>query len=71
MNEYENCRIVDIKRGTGNRSHYIYAALVNEKGELLISATLDYIVDALAIRLPGGLTTDNLYPINPVTTGEE
>lgn len=52
MNEYKNCRIINIKRGSGSRSCYIYATLVNEKDEILISATLDYIIDALAERLP-------------------
>lgn len=52
MNEYTNCRITNIKRGKGERSCYIYATLVNEKGEILISATLDYIVDTLTERLP-------------------
>lgn len=51
-NEYTNSRIVDIHRGTGRRSHIIYAVLRSENGELLISATLEYIVKALAERLP-------------------
>jgi hypothetical protein len=52
MSNYKNCRIVDIRRGSGERSHLIYAQLVNDKDELLISATLDYIVEALAERIP-------------------
>ncbi len=49
---YEKCRITNIKRGTGNRSRFIYAHLEDENGVLLICATLDYIVSALADRLP-------------------
>lgn len=50
--EYEGCKIIDIQRGKGSRSCYTYAKLVNKDGELLIAATLDYIVEALAVRLP-------------------
>jgi hypothetical protein len=48
--DYKNCRIVDIRRNkrTGN----IHARLESEKGELLISATLEYIMDALYERIP-------------------
>lgn len=52
MSDYKNCRIVNIRRGSGKRSHLIYAELVNDKDELLIGATLDYIVKALAERIP-------------------
>ena len=52
MGDYNNCKIVNINRGKGNRSIYIYAELRNEKDELLISATLDYIVKVLTERLP-------------------
>lgn len=52
MSDYKNCRIIDIRRGSGKRSHLIYAQLVNDKDELLISATLDYVVEALAERIP-------------------
>jgi hypothetical protein len=45
--------ITDIKRGDGNRSELLYGVLRDaETGELMISATLDYIVDALKDRLP-------------------
>jgi hypothetical protein len=50
--EYEGCKIIDIQRGKGERSCYTYAKLVNKDGKVLIGATLDYIVEALAARLP-------------------
>ena len=45
-----NLRIINIRRNkrTGN----IHATLVNENGELLISATLEYIQTALYERMP-------------------
>ena len=48
--DYKNCRIVNIWRNkrTGN----IHACLESEKGELLISATLEYILKALNERIP-------------------
>lgn len=41
------CRIVNIKRGTGARHRYVYAQLRDINGELLISATLEYITEQL------------------------
>ena len=38
MSDYKNRRIIDIRRGSGKRSH--------------LSATLDYIVEPLAERIP-------------------
>jgi hypothetical protein len=43
----KGCTITDIRRGRAGRSDWIYAKLVRPDGELLISATLDYILDAL------------------------
>lgn len=51
-NEYEGCKIVDIKRGKGSRSHTLYAKVVDKDGGLLIAATLDYIMKVLPGRLP-------------------
>jgi hypothetical protein len=51
-NEYIGCKIVNIRRGKGNRNHIIYANLVNAKGETMISADLNYIRDALYVRIP-------------------
>ena len=42
------CKIVDIRRGTGNRSCYIYCRLIDDKGELLINGSLDYVCKELA-----------------------
>lgn len=39
--------IKNIRRGRGNRSHIMYASLYSDSGELLISATLDYICGRL------------------------
>jgi hypothetical protein len=52
MSDYSDVWITDIRRGKGSRSHIIYARLVNGKGETLISATLDFIVEALKHRMP-------------------
>jgi hypothetical protein len=54
MNQYVGATIVNIRRrrGGGERSRYVYAELRSVTGELLISATLDYIVAALQERLP-------------------
>ena len=40
------CVIKDIRPGKGKRINYVYASLYGPDGELLISATLDYINDA-------------------------
>ena len=37
------CKIINIEPGTGNRETLVYATLIGPDGELLISATLDYI----------------------------
>lgn len=51
--EYRGCKIVDIMYGkTEGRKHILYASLVNAGGEIMISATLDYIVANLPERLP-------------------
>lgn len=54
MPEYKNCIIKNIHRGKkeDGRDIYIYASLYSESGQLLISATLDYIVEMLENRLP-------------------
>jgi hypothetical protein len=52
--DYSKCRIVNIRRGekSKGRDIWIYAHLVDEKGNIVICATLDYIVKALDERLP-------------------
>jgi hypothetical protein len=59
--------IRDIKVGRGARSKYTYARLYNSNGELIISATLDYIILALGDnnRFPTG--TRVVY-VNAVTS---
>ena len=53
MNEYEGCKIINIRRGkTGSRKRTIYATLVDKNDKVLIGATLSYIVKALPLRLP-------------------
>ena len=37
------CTIRDIRPGTGSRAHIVYAHLYGPDGEMLISATLEYI----------------------------
>lgn len=49
MSEYKDCRIVNIGR---SRTGSIHATLVDKDNQILISATLDYIVEALNERLP-------------------
>lgn len=48
--DYEKPRIIDIRRNkrTGN----LHGVLVSENGDLLICATLEYIAQALAERMP-------------------
>jgi hypothetical protein len=41
------CKIVNIRPGAGARAAFVYAHLVDEKNNLLMSATLEYINDAL------------------------
>jgi len=52
--DYEGCTIVNIHRGTkaSKRDDIIYAQLRDKNGALLISASLEYILEALKIRLP-------------------
>jgi len=52
MKMYENCQIVNIRRGKGRRENIIYAQLRSADGELLMSATLDHIVSSLKLNLP-------------------
>ena len=49
--EYDGCQIVNIRRGKGPRADIIYAQVVDKNGNLLISATLDYITAALKQRV--------------------
>lgn len=48
MDEYKDCKIVNIRRG----NNQIIAELRDKDGKILVSATLDYIVDVLNNRLP-------------------
>lgn len=50
--DYTKCKIVNIHRGKGKRSEFIYAQVVDEDGEIVIYATLDYIVECFESRLP-------------------
>lgn len=58
--QYVDCTIKNIRRGkviprrpsTRGRDEIIYADLYSKDGELLISATLDYITEALKVRVP-------------------
>jgi hypothetical protein len=46
-----NCYLTKVHHGTGNRSVYIYAELRDIKtDQLMISATLDYILQAVKER---------------------
>lgn len=45
--QYRNARIVNIRRGRGSRSCYIYAEIQKENGEVLVSALLDYCTDRM------------------------
>jgi hypothetical protein len=53
ITDYSKCTIVNIHRGkaSDNRSHIIYANLIDDKGQLVISATLDYIIDTIKLKL--------------------
>ncbi len=55
MPDYSNVKICDIHRGKASeiRGDLVYATLRDaDTGELLVSATLDYIVEILKERLP-------------------
>jgi hypothetical protein len=39
------CKIADIQQGKDNRSHITYAKLYDSQNNLLIAATLDYIIE--------------------------
>jgi len=41
------CIIKNIERGKDEREQFVYAQLVTADGELIISATLDYITDQI------------------------
>lgn len=52
QNIYEGATIQDIRYGyERDRGDILYAILVDKDGELLISATLDYIVGTLKVHL--------------------
>jgi len=40
-------KIQNIHQGTGNRSHIIYAQIVNQHGEVIASADIDYICERI------------------------
>lgn len=50
MNEYSNSVIKNIRRFPG-KGDTLYACLYSENGDLLISATLDYIIEVLKERM--------------------
>ena len=51
MSEQTKYKIVNIRRGTGYNSQYLYAQLVNATtGEVVIAATLNYIQEKIAER---------------------
>lgn len=55
-NEYDTAVIKNVHRGkkSQNREHVVYAELYSEEDELLISATIEYIVEALLERKTKG-----------------
>ena len=48
------CTIRDIRPGTGGREQWVYASLYGPEGELLISATLEYINEQFVGARIGG-----------------
>ena len=52
--DYSKCRIVNIRLGPKSKGRviWVYAELRDEKDQLVICASLDYIVKALEERLP-------------------
>lgn len=50
--------IRNIRNGTGSRSNIVYAALYGPDDELLIAATLDYIVKQIEIAGVMGESTE-------------
>ena len=53
-NPYVGCSIVKIHRNMQIGGNVLYARVVSASGELLISAELDYCVQAIKERLPKG-----------------
>ncbi len=50
--DYEGASIVNIRRGKGARSKYIYAQIRDKNGVVRVQADLDYCVAAMKERLP-------------------
>lgn len=50
MSDYKNCVIKNIRKFPG-KGDTLYACLYSIEGDLIISATLDYIVQALKERV--------------------
>lgn len=65
-NPYIDSQIVNIRPGKGARSHILYGELKSKTGELLIGATLVYIVEELRKRTVGSPSfkhkNENLTP---------
>ncbi len=49
--DYSKVKIIDIRRGTGERNIYWYAQVIDENNELVINATLDYCLKTVMERL--------------------
>jgi len=49
--DYSKVKIINIRRGTGERNIYWYAKVVDENNELVINASLDYCVKTVMERL--------------------
>lgn len=49
---YIGCSITDIRRGKGLRSCFFYAKVIGADGTSLITADLDYCVEAVKTRMP-------------------
>jgi hypothetical protein len=66
--DYNGCKLVNIRRGKGERACYIYAHLLTkDSSKILISATLDYIL----LALPKRVSKEHLDFILNAVTGEQ
>lgn len=47
---YRKARITNVRQGKGDRARFTYAQIVDERGEVLVSADLEYCQRVLAER---------------------
>lgn len=51
MTDYSKVKIINIRRGKGERSIFWYATVVDENDEVVINATLDWCIQEVKERI--------------------